>query len=319
MTTFDKISAFNSAITSLPSRFYNILNDISDDFKKRIMEIRFRCNKVVTVTICNNTYFVKPDSTLSEIHTETDLITNRGDIDDIFKTLCDYSVYAYQNEIINGFITIKGGHRAGICGNAVITRGEITNIKDVTSINLRVARQIQGAADYILNQLMLKGPKSLLIVGAPSTGKTTIIRDLARQLSYGNITRYYKVCIVDERKEIASEYHGVIQNDFGPCCDVLSGYPKAFGIEAATRSLSPNVIICDEIGSDSEALVLKGCVNAGIKIIATVHASGKDELLRKTGILPLLKSGVFEKIIFLSNCGTPCIVEKITEAGELFD
>lgn len=319
MNEQNNILAFNSAISSLSSRYHKILDMLDDIYKKQISEIRFRCNKPISVTICNSSYFLKSDGTLTENHTECDITTSRDDIDDIFKVLCDYSVYAFQHEIINGFITIKGGHRAGICGTAVIHRGEITNIRDITSINLRIARQIYGASDYIVNNLIKDDAQSLLIVGAPSTGKTTIIRDLARNLSSGSVGRYYKICIIDERKEIASEYRGVIQNDFGPCCDVLSGYPKAVGIEIATRSLSPNIIICDEIGSDNEATALKGSVNAGIKIIATVHAGSKTELMKKTGIVPLIKAGVFDKIIFLNKSDNPCIIDKITEAGVLFD
>lgn len=319
MNEQSNILAFNSAISSLGSKFHNILDKVADVHKKQISEIRFRCNKPVSVTICNNTYFLKSNGDITQNHQNCDTVTSREDIDDIFKVLCDYSVYAFQHEIINGFITIKGGHRAGICGTAVIHRGEITNIRDITSINLRIARQVYGASDYIVSNLIKDDAQSLLIVGAPSTGKTTIIRDLARQLSNGSTSRYYKICIIDERKEIASEYRGAIQNDFGPCCDVLSGYPKAVGIEIATRSLSPNIIICDEIGSDNEAVALKSSVNAGIKIIATVHAGSKDELMQKVGIVPLIKAGVFDKIIFLNKSDTPCTVHKIIEVGELFD
>jgi stage III sporulation protein AA len=231
--------------------------------------------------------------------------------------MCSYSLHSHQEEMRNGYITLMGGHRAGIGGTAVLAEGRVASVRDVTSLNLRVARDIRGAADVIVKQVFSGGVCGLLIAGAPASGKTTVLRDLARQLSGGKTGHYLKVAVVDERCELGAVYDGVPQNDLGPCCDLLSGYPKAEGIFTAVRTLSPRVIVCDEIGGEEEASGMLDGLNCGVKIIATAHASSLEELLRRRQIARLLDSGVFDKIVRLGAAESPGEIVEVVEVGEL--
>ena len=174
-------------------------------------------------------------------------------------------------------MTIRGGHRAGICGTAVYKDHALTNIRDVSSVNIRVARQVDGAADQLLKNLGTNF-KGLLLCGAPACGKTTVLRDLARQLTDNS---QKKVCVIDERGELAGTYAGVCQNNLGQS-DILNGYTKGEGIMQALRCLSPDVIICDEAGGREDVQAIAQGVNAGVSIVASIHAATPQELLARS-------------------------------------
>jgi stage III sporulation protein AA len=174
---------------------------------------------------------------------------------------------------------------------------------------------VRDAAAPIVRRVFQGGVCSLLIVGAPSSGKTTVLRDLARQLSCGKAGGYLKVAVVDERCELGAVYDGVPQNDLGPCCDILSGYPKAEGILTAVRTLSPQVILCDEIGGEPEVSGMLDGVNCGVKMIATAHAATIAELKGRKQIRRLLEYGVFDQIVRLGGADSPGQIVEIVEAG----
>lgn len=194
-----------------------------------------------------------------------------GDIADYFAEICRYSIHSYQNEIAEGFVTLDGGHRVGICGTAVKEDGRITFIKDISGLNVRVAHAVIGCSDDIFEQL---GECSALIVGRPMSGKTTILRDLARRLGQRR-----RVTVIDSRGEIAAAVHGLPSFDIGLNTDVLSGCGKSEGIMLALRSLNPEYIICDEIAHDEEAV--EQALFCGVKIIASAHAGSLVELRRR--------------------------------------
>lgn len=243
---------------------------------------------------------------------ERELLTPK-DIRESFEKICDYSVYSHQTELSNGFVTLPGGHRAGICGTAAIDSNGNRTVKYISSINIRIANEYIGCAKEILQKAFAEKIGGLLIAGPPCSGKTTILRDIALSLSSPPYAQ--KVVIVDERGEIAAVHRGEPQNTVGIFCDVLNGYPKGEGILNSVRTLAPDVIICDEIGGDSEAEAICEGLNAGVTVISTIHACNVDELYRREQFQKLLKTGAFEKIAFLEGGGRGILSDMIEVSG----
>lgn len=296
---------FDDAAASLGtlSRRFNLPVNI----KARVQEIRLRTGKPVMLSLPEGSAFVTQSGSAAFIKRSEILCAQRENIDEAFRLICDCSVHSHQREIKNGFVTLRGGHRAGICGTAVTEGDTISNIRDITSINLRVARDMAGAADAAANALICGGNiTGSLIFGPPGCGKTTVLRDLARQLSTGTRTgKHYRVAVIDERGEIAATFQGQPQNDLGPCCDVLDGYPKGEGIMQAVRCLSPDVIICDEIGGEDDEKAVEMSLNAGVTVIASAHAGSFGELLARPQTARLIASGAFKKAVRLEGRENP--------------
>ncbi|MGN1423874.1 MAG: hypothetical protein ACI4XA_10895 [Oscillospiraceae bacterium] len=205
------------------------------------------------------------------------------DIADCFAELCRYSVHSYSREIAEGFITLDGGHRVGLCGTAVMSGGAVVSVKDISSLNIRIAREVKGCAEELYGRFFAGGLCSLLLAGRPMSGKTTVLRDLSRMLGES-----CRVALIDSRNELSASVRGLPTLDVGENTDVLCGYTKSAGIMTALRSLSPDVIICDEIGDDYEAV--EHCLFCGVKVIAAAHAGSLSELSRRHGtdrLLPL--------------------------------
>lgn len=309
---------FEQAVSSLSPRLRALLMDIPESAKLTVFEVRLRVGQPIMLICADRTWFVDERSQLLNLPKKPYIIT-QNDLADSVVSMCSHSVHSHQHEFQHGFISLRGGHRAGICGTAVLSDGKISTVRDITSVNLRVAREVAGAADTLMQMIFSGGVCGTLIVGSPSSGKTTVLRDLARQLASGKTGRFIKVAVIDERGELGAVYDGVPQNDLGYSSDILSGYPKAEGIITAVRTLSPQVIVCDEIGDGSEAAGIVEGLNAGVKIIATAHAGSISELLRRPQIMRLLESGAFERIVRLSSAQNPGKVRQIVEAGEIFD
>lgn len=219
---------------------------------------------------------------------------SKQDIEDCFGELCRYSVHSFRREIAEGYITLPEGHRAGFCGTAVMRDGSIETLRDISSINLRLAKEIKGCGEALYHAVFEKSLHSLLIAGAPLSGKTTVLRDLTRLLG-----ERHKVALIDSRNELAACHDGAPQLDVGLNTDVLSGYPKLEGMEIALRTLSPEMIICDEIGGDISAI--EQCIHCGVKLIATVHASSVEELSRRRDTAGII--GSFDCIAVLHGKG----------------
>ena len=288
------VQIFDDLINIFPEKLKKFLYELPAEIKASALEIRV--NKKIRIFYEKSFILLEPE-------------VSAEDISEIFKKLCNYSVYSFQEQLKNGFVTFSGGHRVGVASSAVLQNGEITGIKEISSLNLRIAREFKNCSKNIY-EIIKESSKGALIVGPPLSGKTTILRDLARLFSSEN-----KVTIVDERFEIAACSEGTAQMDVGSS-DVLSGFPKPEGILRAVRCLSPNVIICDEIGTFKEAKAINETLNSGVKIISSIHALSEKEILKKPQILWLLFSGAFEKIVILSSAliGN---AEKILEASEV--
>jgi len=286
---------FDEACGSLCDRLQIILMGIPEQYKNEIQEIRIRTEKPIVLTTPKGSFYVSEGSKLMSGMTESLLFAAQNEIDDTVIKICDYSVHSHQHEIKDGFVTLKGGHRAGLCGTAVITGGIITSLRDISSLNIRIANSKENCSREVM-EILLSSKGGVILAGPPLCGKTTILRDLAAQLS-----KKHKVCVVDERSEIAAVYSGIEQSGLGANCDVLNGYPKIIGIVHAVRGLSPKYIIIDEIGTEREAETIKWGLNSGVTFIATIHAGGVKDLTSRRGVMSLLEAGAFENAVFLDS------------------
>ena len=230
----------------------------------------------------------------------------------------NYSLYAYEDEIRQGYLTIQGGHRVGIAGKAVIEDGKVRGISPISCINLRISHSVEGCADPVMPYLWEKEEFChTLIVSAPRCGKTTLLRDVIRQISDGaGGRRGLTVGVVDERSEIAGACRGVAQNRMGIRTDVLDGCPKAEGMMMLIRSMSPEVVAVDEIGTAEDLRALESVLNCGCRILATVHGNSMEDVRQKPLLGDLVERHVFQRYILLSGKETPGRSRRFLTAGE---
>lgn len=289
---------FDEASRALSDRLYKTVYKLPNELKADVQEIRIRAEKPLVLSMGRKTMFVDKAFELSE-SMENAVTASFEDIVASFQNVCCYSVYSHQNEIKNGFVTMGSGHRVGLCGTAVISHGEISSVRDISSLNIRIAREIPDAAEELLQRVgSVEG--GLLIVGMPCSGKTTILRDLARRISLGIGCHIMRTSVVDERSELSGTYAGIARNDLG-LSDILNGYSKHEGIMQALRTLSPEAIICDEIGTSADMRAIEQGINAGVSIVATIHAGSYRELLARSQGKALINSGAFRTVVILES------------------
>ncbi len=280
---------------------------ISDSKKSMIQEIRLRCSKPIALTSGKETFFVCRDGSIIYSPGTRAVKCLKHHIFDSFRSLCGYSVYSRQSEITDGYITASNGSRIGVCGTANIKNNEIISVTDITSMNIRIPRQITGVSNELFVKLFpING--GILIAGAPTTGKTTLLRDIAVNVSTGNGCRIMRTAVIDERGELSGGNKGKI--DLG-LSDIFTGYPKSVGIMQSIRSFSPQLIICDEVGTDKDAEAIMKGANAGAYIIATIHAGSVDELVRRPQTKKLISTGAFKSIVMLDSSDKPGKIKEI--------
>ncbi|MEN2766017.1 stage III sporulation protein AA [Ornithinibacillus xuwenensis] len=239
--------------------------------------------------------------------------------DNIFmiNQLSEFSLYRMEDELREGYITIEGGHRVGIAGKVNTTNGSVKAIQYITFLNIRIAKEKIGVANPIIPYLYENGFVNTLFVGSPQSGKTTLIRDVIRIISSGwNHIGPKKVGVVDERSEIAACLNGIPQHNLGKRTDVLDACPKAEGMMMMIRSMSPEILVVDEIGTEKDVQALTNAINAGVTIICTMHGQSLDELKKRPSIKPLLEKKVFQRIILLKGQSSPGTIEKIYNENE---
>lgn len=290
----------------LPSYISNEI--IKLNCSQNITEIRLR-TKCKVILICG-----KNEMVLNCIVTPKTIL-------DILLNVSKNSIYAIQNDINNGFVVIRGGHRIGISGEVVYVDDKIKNIKNICSLNIRVARQIYGCADLVLPKI-ISGNTFLntLIVSPPGCGKTTLIRDIIRQISNGIPSLNFKgknVALIDERGEIASVYEGIPSLDVGIRTDIMSNVNKASGMKMMIRSMAPDIVATDEIGKKEDIIAIKEAILSGVKVIFTMHGDSIKSILKNENIKELLNLNIFSKIILLSNGKIPGIIEKVYDTEKL--
>jgi stage III sporulation protein AA len=245
----------------------------------------------------------------------TEYTVTQEDLKVIVQRISNYSAYAFEEEIRQGYITIKGGHRVGLCGSCVMEGKRVKTIKSISSVNIRIGRAVKGCSDNVMKYIVENDSiLNTIIISPPKCGKTTLLRDMARNLSDGmNSIKLSgkKVCIVDERSELAGCFEGIPQMNVGVRTDVLDSCLKSEGIMMAIRSMSPDVVICDEIGTNSDMESIIMAMNCGINLVTSIHGFGIEDLNKRMVFKELVDNKVFRRAIILSNANGVGTIESI--------
>lgn len=275
-----------------------------------IEEIRLRVGEPLYV-ICRGREYVAG--------AEKEFRVSRQDVEETLQIAVRYSMYAFEEEVRQGFLTVQGGHRIGVAGRVVAEQGRIRTIQPVTFLNIRFSHQVRGCADTVLPFLLdpVTGQlKNTLLISPPRCGKTTLLRDIIRQVSDGEKPgRGYTVGVVDERSEIAACFQGIPQNDVGRRTDVLDNCPKALGMMMLIRSMAPEVVAADEIGGAEDLEALRCVMNCGCRILATVHGTSMEDIRKKPGLREFLQERRFERYVVLGNRKGPGTILEISDGS----
>lgn len=299
----------------LPLRLRKIITAEPLSVQKEIEEIRLVVGRPIYLSWQGEE--VIPDSCGDkEVY-----LVQREDIRKILQIVSKFSLYAFEEEIRQGYITVPGGHRLGLAGKTVVDKDRVRYLRSISSLNIRIARQVLGSATALLPYLVdCKTQKIFhtLVISPPKSGKTTLLRDLARLISGGNsLVLPRRVGIIDERSELAGSFQGIPQLDVGPRTDVLDACPKAVGMMMFIRSMSPEVLITDEIGREEDVFALREVLNAGIVVITSAHARNYGELYKRPIMARILEEKIFERIIVLGNsCGVGTVESLLDENGK---
>ncbi|WP_302658438.1 ATPase, T2SS/T4P/T4SS family [uncultured Dysosmobacter sp.] len=276
---------YELAAAILPSRLRRIAMELPEQDRVRAEEFHLRAGRCMSVLLPEG------ERSLEAIVTSEEL-----------ETLCDiaaeFSRYASMETLRQGFLPVRGGFRVGLCGSAVMKDGAVTNLKQISSAVIRISREQRGIAREIAPKLFRDGRfRSTLLLSPPGGGKTTLLRDLVRQLSCGEGIPPQRITLVDERGEVAVMYRGQPQMDVGPRTDVLDGCPKALAIPMALRAMNPQIIAVDEITVREDLQAMTQAAGCGVALLATIHAANTAELEQKPLYRELLANRVFQQTV----------------------
>lgn len=292
----------------LPMAMKEFIKKIPENDKANMEEIRLRIGRPMEIVGLK-----QPTRSVAPVFTEKDA-------SQMISLLSQHSLYRLEEELRRGYITIPGGHRVGIAGRVVIEKGQVKGLREIGSYNIRIAKEKRGVSEVYVKDLYRNGYwTNTLIIGPPKTGKTTLLRDLARQISLGIPQKGIlakNVAIVDERSEIAGCIHGVPQHDFGTKVDVLDACPKAEGMMMMIRSMSPDVLVVDEIGREEDGIAMMEAVYAGVSVISTVHGTTLENIKKRPTIKKLLEESAFETIIEVSDVGKKGVCKYLSSRGK---
>ncbi len=281
----------------LPSDISEAVASLPPQLGSSLEEVRIRLGKPVFIVASDGVSYLKDKR--GQV-----IIPNQADIRGAVFRMTEGSVYALDEEFRRGYITIPGGHRVGLAGRVVTEEGRVKGIRDVYSLNFRIAREVRNCGEKILPYLLDKGRLiNTLIFSPPRGGKTTLLRDLTRLLSYGRGGGVRNVALIDQRSEIAGSFLGQPQLDVGPATDVLDGAPKSEGMMMAIRSLGPSIVVTDEIGDPQEQTAILEAVNSGISLLLSAHGRDFQEISHRPLLANLLEMGVFGRFVQLGASG----------------
>lgn len=312
----------------LPPNLYKIVSQIPDSILATMEELRVREQRPLEVVYEGKFGFVSPNGTVAAVdRASTAYRPSHADCMQLLDLLANHSLYTMEEELRRGYVTVRGGHRVGLAGTAVVENGAIRQIKTVSSFNIRLAREIKDTGKFLLGHLLdpaVHNVHHTLIISAPQQGKTTIARDLARLISHGYWPMLHahwkglKVGIVDERSELAACHQGVPTFDVGPRTDVLDSCPKAEGMMMMIRSMSPDVIIVDEIGRAEDVAAIQEAIHAGIRVIATAHGHSLTDVMRRPMLKQLIDESAFSRFAVLDRTqGIGTVKSVFTGSGEM--
>ena len=284
---------FDQAATLLPFGLRQVALAIPKTEQAVAEELRLRAGRPLSVT------FPDGESVLPGAPG-----VSAGDLRTVLEIATQASAHTALDKVRHGFVTVRGGHRVGLCGTAVVKEGEIHNLRELSSVNIRIARQVKGVGDEVLRRLTDGGSlPSTLVVSPPGGGKTTLLRDMIRGISSGAWASPLRVGVADERGELAALYDGVPQMDLGPHPDVMDGCPKAAGLMMLLRGMNPQVLAADEITAPQDVKALEAAAGCGVTLLATAHACGLDDLRRRPIYRRVLAQGIFQRVVWIDRPG----------------
>ncbi len=282
-------------VTNLSLGLNKMFNNLDEKFFNEIEEIRLRVNKPIIIKANQEEYYINEKKlTVSK---SKGYVCTENDIKKTLDVMSNRSMYTIQEDLKKGFLTLSGGHRVGICGQTVVDKDRIFTMKNISSLNIRICKEVKGCSNEIFNKLFKENFGHTLIVSPPACGKTTLLRDLIRNISNTQLS----VGVVDERNEISASYNSISNIDLGERTDVLLSCPKSEGMTMLLRSMSPKVIAVDEIGTYEDIKSIEMLLNAGVKVLATIHSRDIEELKSKKYIENMIKDKIFDNYIILSN------------------
>ena len=290
----DHIRRYEQAAELLPPRLRRSALELPDAYKAQAEELRLRVGLPLTVRTSEGERSVAP--------ADRDALVTAEDLERLIAGVTEYSRYASAEALRQGFLSVRGGFRLGVCGTAVMRDGAVSSLKDFSGLALRIVCERIGCGAEIAPRLFDAAGhiQSTLILSPPGAGKTTLLRDLIRCLSLGSAEhRALRVAVIDERSEIAVAYRGRPQTELGNHTDVLDGCPKALGIPMVLRAMTPQVIAVDEIATAADIEAVCAAANCGVALLATIHASGAEELRRKPLWRELLAAEVFSRAVVI--------------------
>ena len=302
-------AAFERAVSFLESGLRSVLEETDELLQTRTFEIRLRADRPVVLFGSFGSVLLQRDGTVSPARLDTALFCTPEQLSDSFHRLCNYSVHTHIRSITQGFVTTGGGDRVGVVGTAVCDdAGNIVSVRDITALNVRLSREVTGCATPLLRLFAGDDIRNVLIAGAPGAGKTTLLRDLARQLSAFSNGCRWKTAVLDPRQELFPR-----DGKAGYNCDVFRGYPNRDAVRMAVRTMSPQLIVCDEVASMEEAKAIEQGVNTGVKFVASIHAGSLRELTARPLFRFLTDSCAFSRVVLLKGAAAPGEIETILE------
>ena len=306
------MDSWNKSIEEITPAWRDVLRFLPETERVRVQEIRMRERAPLLLSLPDGLWYLRTDSRLTRDERESLVICDRRGIEDTFLRLCGYAIHAHEEELRQGFVRAGNGCRCGVAGEMATEGGEVRSFRRITGLCLRIAREHPGCATELVEKLYADGrPHGLLLCGEPASGKTSLLRDLARQLSDPVKGKGLRVAVVDERGELAGL-------DTLRHCDVLTGCPKPAGILQAVRCLSPDVVLFDELGGPEETAAIRQGLRCGVTVIASVHADSKAALLRRKAVRELLEDGAFSHIAVLEGRAHPCKVKELYTCEEWY-